>query len=87
MQSDFYKNYMRSDAWAQKKQQRMQIDDYSCVMCGRSKDHCRTLQVHHISYRRLGNEDVLEDLCTLCGSCHRKIHNYYGRKRSNNYGK
>ncbi|MBQ6531367.1 MAG: HNH endonuclease [Solobacterium sp.] len=61
----------------------MEIDGYKCVMCGRHISHCRTMQVHHITYARLGNENVLTDLCTLCGSCHKKIHNYYNRKRSN----
>lgn len=85
MQSDFYKEYMRSEAWEQKKQERMKIDGFRCVMCGRSIDHCRSLQVHHVTYKRLGNENVLTDLCTVCGSCHKKIHNYYDRERGSGF--
>lgn len=81
MQSQFYKTYMRSDAWRLKERERMQIDGFCCVMCGRPAARCKTLQVHHITYKRLGNENALTDLVTLCGSCHRKIHAYYNRKR------
>lgn len=79
MQSEFYKNYIKSELWEQKKEERMQIDDYKCVMCGRPRDRCRVFQVHHITYRNLGHENALTDLVTLCGSCHKKIHNYYDR--------
>ena len=58
----------------------MAIDGYKCVMCGRSASEC-VLQVHHVTYRNLGHEDVMRDLCTVCGSCHKKLHNYYDRER------
>lgn len=76
-----YDEYMKSEAWEQKKKQRMEVDHYACVMCGRSIEHCRTMQVHHVSYRRLGRENIYTDLCTVCGSCHKKLHNYYNRRR------
>ncbi|MFR0799950.1 MAG: HNH endonuclease [Suilimivivens sp.] len=50
-------------------------------MCGRPLSQIRSIQVHHITYRNLGHENVLTDLCTLCGSCHKKIHNFYNRRR------
>lgn len=81
MQSEEYKNYMRSDRWKAKKQERIDIDG-CCVMCGRPLDKIRSIQVHHVTYERLGRENVMTDLCTLCGSCHKKIHNYYNRKRA-----
>ena len=71
----------RRRAWEEKKKQRMQLDGFKCVMCGRSIDHCKTLQVHHITYRNLGYENIRTDLCTVCGSCHKKLHNYYNRVR------
>lgn len=80
-QSEEYKRYIRSPEWEQIKQKRMELDNFSCVMCKRSREHCRTLQVHHITYARLGHEDILNDLCTVCGSCHKKLHNYYDRRR------
>ena len=44
--------------------------------------HCRTMQVHHITYERLGHENAYTDLVTVCGSCHKKLHNYYNRRRT-----
>lgn len=81
MQTEFYQNYIRSPDWEQKKLLRMEIDNYKCVMCGRPLHECKSMQVHHVTYRNLGHEDVLKDLCTLCGSCHKKIHNYYDREQ------
>lgn len=80
MQTEFYKKYMKSEEWEQKKQERIAIDN-CCVMCQRPLNKIRSLQVHHITYQNLGHENVLTDLCTLCGTCHKKIHNYYNRKR------
>lgn len=83
VRSEEYKKYILSPEWEAKKQERKQIDDFKCVCCGRSEDHTRRgLQVHHISYARLGHENVWTDLVTVCGSCHKKIHNYYDRRRS-----
>ena len=81
-----YDDYMRSDAWAKKRKERLELDDNHCVMCGRRnglrKDGVTPiLQVHHIKYINLGNEPM-EDLVSLCGACHRKIHRYYKRYRS-----
>ncbi len=84
MQTEEYKNYVRSREWKRKKLERLAIDDYRCVMCGRHISRCSTLQVHHITYKNLGHENALADLCTVCGSCHKKLHNYYNRRRTNN---
>lgn len=81
MQTEEYKKYMRSPEWEAKKQERIAIDK-GCCMCGRPLEQIRSINVHHITYARLGNENVLTDLCTLCGSCHKKIHNLYNRKRA-----
>ena len=59
MQSEFYKKYMRSKEWEEKRQQRLEIDGHKCAMCGRLESKCKDgLQIHHVSYRHLGNEDV-----------------------------
>ena len=77
MYSEKYQSYMVSDDWQRKRQERLMIDGYRCVMCGgRSR-----LQVHHINYKHLGYEDPMSDLCTLCKDCHTKIHNYYNRTK------
>ncbi len=80
MQTQEYRDYMRSPEWETKKQERIALDG-GCVMCGRPIERIKKINVHHVTYARLGCENVLTDLCTLCGSCHRKIHNYYNRKR------
>lgn len=77
-----YKRYLRSPEWQIKRQQRLEIDGFKCVMCGRPASRCRSgLQIHHVSYARLGHEDVYRDLVSLCAPCHRKIHNFYDRVR------
>ena len=81
MQTEFYKKYMKSDKWEAKKQERMAIDK-GCCMCGRPLEQIKSVQIHHVTYKSLGDENVLTDICTLCGSCHKKIHNFYKRKRA-----
>ena len=81
-----YDTYMKSDAWAAKRKERLELDDNHCVMCGRKnglrKDGVTPiLQVHHIHYQNLGHEPM-EDLISLCAGCHRKIHRYYRRIRT-----
>lgn len=77
-----YKRYMRSREWDATRQQRLDIDEHTCVMCGRPEAKCKNgLQVHHITYQRLGHEDIYNDLVSLCPTCHKKIHAYYRRKR------
>ena len=81
MQTEEYRKYMKSSKWQKKKQQRIEIDN-GCCMCKRSLENIRSVQVHHVTYARLGDENVLTDLCTVCGSCHKKLHNYYNRIRA-----
>ena len=76
-----YNAYMGSPAWAAKRRERWEIDGGKCVMCGRPVEG-RDWECHHITYKRLGREDVLADICTLCHDCHMKIHNYYDRIRA-----
>lgn len=86
MWTEFYKMYIHSESWEIKKRERSKIDGGKCVMCGRTEKHTRHgLQCHHVTYDRLGDENVLTDLVTLCGSCHKKIHNYYNRKKGGAY--
>lgn len=42
-----------------------------CLCCGTS----RNVDLHHISYERLGNE-ALSDLAWLCRRCHEQTHQY-----------
>lgn len=56
------------------------IDNYKCCMCGQTNENTR-LQIHHLHYRTLGNENPMTDLATVCPACHEKLHNFYNRMR------
>jgi hypothetical protein len=48
-------------------------DNYICQHCkGKCKDS--RLHVHHIIFRRNGGSDEVENLITLCKTCHNKLH-------------
>jgi len=81
MQSEFYQQYMKSDKWRSKCQERTKIAGNKCEMCGRLAKDSKRLQIHHITYKRLGRENVYTDLICLCGHCHVLIHRYYDRIR------
>ena len=46
-------------------------DGYQCTQCGEKNTR---LDAHHIIYREHGGKDTLENLITLCKSCHDKVH-------------
>ncbi len=61
--------YYQSPAWQEKRSERLKIDGFKCAKCG----FTRALEVHHINYERIYNEDVNRDLITLCKKCHNEI--------------
>lgn len=66
-----YQSYIASNLWRQTRRLALHRDGYQCRVC-RSR---RRLQVHHLTYKHLGNEaNHLEDLKTLCRTCHRRAH-------------
>lgn len=67
--AESYRKYRETDKYKQKKEQVLRRDGLQCQLCGTGKN----LLVHHITYRRLGNEP-LEDLITLCENCHKAVH-------------
>lgn len=67
--SNGYARYIRSAEWDNKRNKRLAEDRWTCTRC---PSHER-LQVHHLTYDRLGHED-LDDLVTLCDACHAKEH-------------
>ena len=64
-----YEEYLKTPEWAQKREQALERDGYCCRVCNSGKN----LNVHHRTYARRGNED-LNDLTTLCQSCHEYFH-------------
>lgn len=57
--------YIESDRWKIKRDQATNRVKNKCEECGSPYD----LQVHHLTYARLGNEN-LKDLKVLCRDCH-----------------
>lgn len=72
--------YLKSKPWQQLRQLVLQRDNYSCLMC----DNKHSLEVHHITYKHLGNER-LDELATLCRTCHQSIHDKHGYSYSSTY--
>ncbi|NBT36459.1 MAG: hypothetical protein EBT03_13150, partial [Betaproteobacteria bacterium] len=69
---DKYAAYIGSAAWAEKREQRLQVDGRRCKTCHHDGSNWR-LEVHHATYGRLGREDVETDLVTLCSQCHEAV--------------
>jgi 5-methylcytosine-specific restriction endonuclease McrA len=63
-----YWSYIQSDRWADKRNEIKKIRK-KCEKCGSRKN----LQVHHVSYKRLGRERD-SDLLLLCVFCHEEVH-------------
>lgn len=66
---DFYNRYLASAEWRKRRADRIAIDGGACVVC-KHDGSIYPLQVHHIHYGSLGNEDVIHDLMTVCARCH-----------------
>jgi len=64
-----YSTYLQSEAWKKKRNEIMQRDNKQCRFCGQRE----ALQVHHLTYKNLGNENE-QELITLCKSCHKMLH-------------
>src|SRR5438105_12217028 len=64
-----YPEYLKTPEWDEKRESVLDRDDYRCRLCNSDEK----LQIHHRTYIRRGNED-LNDLTTLCESCHEHFH-------------
>ena len=72
---DYY-IYIHSEAWRKKRLKRLKMDGFKCqhrigllFKCGAKTN----LEVHHLSYKNLGNERFKE-LITLCRKHHELTH-------------
>ncbi len=71
-----YEAYLQTPEWQMKRLERLKMDDFRCARCGADKN-VSVLHIHHTSYERWPyNEDVANDLITLCDRCHRRLHAY-----------
>jgi 5-methylcytosine-specific restriction endonuclease McrA len=69
IRAESYSDYLRSNRWRRVRMVVLKRDGFKCAKCSTAKN----LHVHHITYKRLGDED-LDDLISLCGRCHRAAH-------------
>lgn len=65
-----YQDYLKSTYWKQRRYAALERVEFRCQLCGESD----SLEVHHLSYERLGNEDPA-DLFVICKSHHWMQHN------------
>lgn len=70
-----YADYMASEAWKKKRNQRVLYDKGKCqfLIDGRKCGDMNLLEVHHLTYANLGDE-LMSDLVTLCSFHHKQIH-------------
>jgi 5-methylcytosine-specific restriction endonuclease McrA len=69
MNKDEYKQYLSSDQWLEIRHQILERASWQCEQCLSPV----ALEVHHLTYDRVGNED-LDDLQCLCHECHSAKH-------------
>lgn len=67
---DYYREYLKSDAWQRKRHLVLKRDNWTCVFCG-----AKATQVHHKRYARkkIGKEPI-EWLVSVCKPCHHAQH-------------
>ena len=79
MSAEDKKAYLQSAKWQRMRSFKLTMNPV-CECCGFGT----TLEVHHITYKRLGNERP-EDLAVVCRTCHQSIHDKYGYDRRTTY--
>lgn len=84
MNTDNYIIYLQSADWKRIAEKRKEIDGHVCVMCGSKGTQNNPLQVHHFSYKHVGNENPYTDLVTLCRNCHKDVHRLMDRVTDEN---
>lgn len=60
------------------------MDKRICQICGEQRP--RAMETHHIIPRRYGGSDDVENLVTLCSSCHQAVESIYSNDRWESVG-
>jgi hypothetical protein len=76
LEGEAYRRYLRSDAWAARRERALRRAGGRCGRCGAGVP----AEVHHLTYERLGAERD-GDLIALCAPCHRDAHPSRSRER------
>jgi len=71
--SPFYRAYLKSKKWEQKRLQVFKHYGKRCYACLTYKG---PIQVHHLSYDKVGHEPIT-DLMPLCKDCHKEVTRIY----------
>lgn len=68
-----YIDQLKNPKWQKKRLEVFSRDNFSCAHCSNEEE---TLHVHHKKYlkNKMAWESPLEDLVTVCESCHKKLH-------------
>lgn len=69
-----YPEYLESEEWRHRRRNVIHRAQSRCEQCGSR----RSLQVHHLTYERLGREHD-DDLLVLCARCHIDVHDHAWR--------
>jgi hypothetical protein len=67
-----YNQYLQSPAWQERRERIIKRAGGCCEKCKSTQ----ALQVHHLTYARIGNERD-GDLIVLCEQCHGREHKFY----------
>lgn len=73
-----YEQYLRSQQWKIKRQEKAKLVEYVCEICG--KIERENFEIHHKTYKNFTHEKM-SDLMFLCKECHQIIHNIPRRER------
>lgn len=71
-----YQIYLESDHWKAFRAKILNERKHCCENCKSSE----RLQIHHITYERLGAE-LPTDVAVLCKPCHKRTHRLLGKRR------
>jgi 5-methylcytosine-specific restriction endonuclease McrA len=78
----FYKSYLKSDTWKDKRLEAIQHYGSLCFGCKADLPY-KLIEVHHITYDRIGKEKI-SDLRIYCKSCHEAEHKRLDSLKKNN---
>jgi len=68
-----YEEYLQTPHWKHRREDRLRAAGHKCQLCNRGSG---TLNVHHRTYERLG-EELDGDLIVLCRTCHSTFHEHH----------
>lgn len=80
MDKTTYKRYLRTQNWQKLRFEVLKRSGGKCERCGYQPWKPNGLQIHHLSYDRVGHES-LEDLIAICPRCHMEIHKITGKRK------